>query len=204
MWWWALTPTVDDMSLPDRMSPLTDVGAAGRSVAHGDRKLIMLVFVFFFCQDRSAVCICCQPEPELSGEEHTATGQQQHEGPTHLCKRHADGETKTLYSIECVAGASSLCFVSSTLCCQYKRQHCLLSQSPKWLSNPIPWISSWFVDDVNNLSRWGKRTIFLLVVLVTVTNVLLKTCTRETGDPTKYFFVTQSIFTPVFVFHFGK
>lgn len=71
----------------------------------------MLLFVLFFCQDRSPVCIRCQPEPELSGEEHTPTGQQQHEGPTHLCKRHADGETKTWF-IECVDGAPSLCFVS--------------------------------------------------------------------------------------------
>ena len=61
----------------------TDVGAAG-SLGGTWRWKRSHCLCLSFIQDRSAVCVCCQPEPELSGEEHTETGQQQHEGPAHL------------------------------------------------------------------------------------------------------------------------
>lgn len=87
MWWCMLTPTVDDMLSPGsvkthpRATAMIDEGAE-RSLS--TRKVMAFVFVIH-SQDRSAVCIRCQPEPELSGEEHTQTGQQQHEGLAYLC-----------------------------------------------------------------------------------------------------------------------
>lgn len=64
-----------------RASVLTDDRTAGPL---GNRKVT--VFVLVICvQDWCTVCIRCKPEPELTGEEHTQAGQQQHEGPAYLC-----------------------------------------------------------------------------------------------------------------------
>lgn len=77
MWWCMLTPAVDDMSSPCRRE-------------HPPRGRCAVLTVICL-QDRRAVRLRCEPEPELSGEEHPAAGQQQHEGPAHLRQRHTDG-----------------------------------------------------------------------------------------------------------------
>lgn len=81
MWWSTLTPAV--CFVKRKKTPKTDVAAASGSP----------LFFWFCCfQDRGAVLVRRQPEPELPGEEHPQAGQQQHEGPAHLRQRHADGE----------------------------------------------------------------------------------------------------------------
>ena len=85
--WSSLLPYVDRCA----------EGSAGWAQWHGrdlcsDGWVTLSVFVICF-QDWSAVCVCRQPEPELTGEEHKTSGEQQHEGPPHVRQRHTSGET---------------------------------------------------------------------------------------------------------------
>lgn len=66
---------------------LADPFAGSVGVTHS---LPLSLFAPF--QDRSAVFVLSQPEPELAGEEHPPPGQQQHAGHAHLCQLHTHGE----------------------------------------------------------------------------------------------------------------
>lgn len=70
-----------------RWSTLTPAVRSAETLAGGVRvthSLPLCLCALF--QDRSAVLVLGQPEPELAGEEHSPPGQQQHAGPAHLCQ----------------------------------------------------------------------------------------------------------------------
>lgn len=193
MWWWALTPTADDMSLPDGV---TDVAADWCGSSRSLWKLTMLVFVFFLLSG-SECCVRTLPTRTWALRWRTyadwSTATWGTCTPLQTTRRWWDKDF--VFHRRCGRSIIALlCAVNTNI------NIALCHDPPNYsLTQHRQSASSWFVGCVNNLSWWGQRSILLLVVLVTVTNVLLKTCPRETGTEGSF---CHRVFTHLHLFLF--